>query len=296
MISHNKCPLCLSENIRQHLKTIDYFLSKEQFDLFKCCACGFVFTQDSPEENSIERYYASDEYFSHNDSATGFSSRLYRLSRSIMLKIKRETIKRFTGLKIGSLLDIGSGTGNFISVMKEAGWAVKGIEINKKAREYSVHAFDLEIISPEQISSLPAGSFDCITLWHVFEHFQDPFEYASIISKLLKPGGSCVVALPNSNSFDAGYYEEYWAAYDVPRHFWHFTPLTFKIFSEKSGFDIKYIRSLPLDVFYISSLSERYKGSRFSFFTGMIKGLCFAILSLFNKNKSSSLIYFLQRK
>jgi SAM-dependent methyltransferase len=296
MIHYSICPLCSSENTGSYLSVRDLFLSMESFELFRCSKCGFVFTQDQPEENIISRYYESDDYISHNDSAGGFSNRLYRFSRRIMLKKKKDLVKRTTGLKTGSLLDIGSGTGHFISEMKKAGWSVKGIEINAKAREFSASHFGLEIISSEQISTLPSDSFDCITLWHVLEHFQEPFRYASEILRLLKPGGICVLALPNCSSYDAQYYREFWAAYDVPRHLWHFTPDTFKVFADRTGFDLIGIHSLPLDVFYISTLSEKYKKKKFAFISGIIKAFWFASLSFFSKTRSSSIIYLLRKK
>jgi 2-polyprenyl-3-methyl-5-hydroxy-6-metoxy-1,4-benzoquinol methylase len=295
MIHYDRCPLCSSVEIEDYLLTRDYFLTRETFKLIKCSGCGFVFTQDHPDASNIDRYYASDDYISHNESAKGFLNNLYRLSRRLMLKRKRAIVKNFTGLRKGTILDIGSGTGHFLSVMKEAGWTVKGVEINKKAREFSVSTFGLEIILPEQLSSLPSASFDCITMWHVLEHFEEPFRYASEILRLLKPGGSCILALPNCQSFDAEHYKEFWAAYDVPRHLWHFTPVTFKIFAERTGFKLSCLKSLPLDVFYISSLSEKYKCTNLPFLSGMIKGLWFVFLSSFKKTKSSSLIYLLHK-
>jgi SAM-dependent methyltransferase len=212
-----------------------------------------------------------------------------------MLRRKKEIIKNVTGLDKGSLLDIGSGTGHFTRTMKKAGWQVKGVEINEKARDFSISRFGLEIIGPEKISTLEANSFDCITLWHVLEHFHDPFKYASDIIRLLKPGGLCLIALPDCSSYDAKYYGQYWAAYDVPRHLWHFNPSSFRIFSEKTGFTLENLRSLPLDVFYISILSERYKGSKFAFLSGIVKASLFAFLSVFRKSRSSSLIYLLRK-
>jgi len=296
MVHYTKCPLCASENIGLHLQVNDTFLSKENFTLLKCNGCGFVFTQDHPDEKNIIRYYDSDEYISHNDSAKGFSARLYRLSRSIMLKKKKNIVIETTGIRKGNLLDIGSGTGHFMSEMKENGWEVQGIEINDKAREYSVLQNTLEVISPDDIPNLAPGSFDCITMWHVLEHFQDLSGYVSEIKRLLKPDGICITAIPNCNSFDARHYINYWAAYDVPRHLWHFTPAVFTKFAENRGFRITGIRSLPLDVFYISMLSEKYKGSKIPFIPGMIKGLWFSLLSLFNRKKSSSLIYLLRNQ
>ena len=295
MMHHNECPLCTSEKIFSSFSCTDHFVSREVFAIYTCSVCGFEFTQDYPEETEIGKYYESDDYISHSDSVKGLTNNIYRLARNAMLLKKKGIIKKVTGLHNGNLLDIGSGTGYFAGTMKKAGWHVKGIEINKKARDFSRSQFGLEIISPEQISTLKENSFECITLWHVLEHFHDPFKYASEIIRLLKPGGLCVIALPNCSSYDAKYYGKYWAAYDVPRHLWHFNPSTFRLFSEKTELVLENLRNLPLDVFYISILSERYKGSKSAFLLGIVKALWFAILSVFNKKKSSSIIYILRK-
>lgn len=295
MVHYDRCPLCSSERTGSHLTVRDNFLTFEEFELYKCYDCGFLFTQDPPEEIHAGRYYESDNYVSHDDSVKDVSGKLYRFARKLMLKRKRAFIENSTRIKKGSLLDLGCGTGHFLSVMKK-GWNVKGVEINEKARLYAVSVFDLDIILPCQLSSLAPESFDCITMWHTLEHFHDPSAYISEVNRLLKPGGFCVAALPNSGSYDAGYYKEYWAAFDVPRHLWHFTPDTFKMFAEKAGFKILKIRTLPLDVFYISALSEKYKGSKLHFIRGIIKGFWFFLLSLVNSGKSSSLVYLLKKQ
>jgi ubiquinone/menaquinone biosynthesis C-methylase UbiE len=179
--------------------------------------------------------------------------------------------------------------------MKKAGWTVTGIEINEKARNFSSGHFGIEATGPENLTTLQTASFDCITLWHVLEHFHDPFKYAAEINRLLKPEGICIIALPNSASYDATHYGSFWAAFDVPRHLWHFNPDTFMLFVEKTGFNLYKIMSLPLDVFYISALSEKYKGSGLSFIKGMVKAKWFTLKSFFNKEKSSSLIYILKK-
>lgn len=296
MADHNKCPLCSSEETSLFLKVDDHFLSREKFFLSVCNNCGFIFTRDYPDERNIGKYYESDEYISHNDSTPGFSNILYRFLRKIMLKKKRNILRKYTGLKKGSLLDIGSGTGHFLSEMKDSGWDVKGIEINIKAREYSVSRSGIDVIPPSEISTISSGSFDCITMWHVLEHFDNPIEYMGQVHRILKPEGILIVALPNCSSLDAIHYKEFWAAYDVPRHLWHFNPKTFRLFAEKNGFEILSVRSLPLDVFYISMLSEKYKGIKLHFITGMIKGLWFSMLSSFKKEKSSSLIYMARKQ
>jgi 2-polyprenyl-3-methyl-5-hydroxy-6-metoxy-1,4-benzoquinol methylase len=296
MITHSACPLCSSGKISIYLKCTDHLLSREEFVLLKCRECGFVFTGKYPDEQNIGSYYESENYISHDDYAKGFQNHIYLLARSLMLKKKRRIIQKATRLTKGRILDIGCGTGYFAATMKKGGWDVNCIEPNVKARDFARSHFALDVLSPEHISELPSGTFDCITLWHVLEHFHEPFSYAQEIKRLLKPEGVCICALPNCSSSDASHYGEYWAAFDVPRHLWHFTPETFRLFTQKTGFHITEIKSLPLDVFYISILSEKNKGTKFHFIMGMIKSTLFAFRSLLNIERNSSLIYFLHLK
>lgn len=295
MVHHDNCPLCSSSAISFESECTDYFRSREAFRVWICSICGFRFTQDHPDEKAIGRYYESDDYISHSDTSKGLVNKIYRMVRKRMLRKKRSIVENETGIERGSILDIGSGTGHFAAEMKNAGWVVSGIEINDKARNASVENSGLDIIHPESISSLKSGSFDCISLWHVLEHFSDLHGYIYEIKRLLKPGGTCIIALPNISSYDAEHYGRYWAAWDVPRHLWHFNADTFGFLFASKGFRMVNIRPLPLDVFYISILSERYKGKSLAFITGMLKGSYFALLALFNKRKSSSLIYILKK-
>lgn len=295
MVHHAACPICLSTELGYDFTCTDYFLSRETFPIVKCVRCSFTFTQDHPDEKEAERYYESEDYISHSDTSEGLTNKLYRLARNFMLERKVRLIRKITGTRSGNILDIGSGTGYFANAMKKAGWQAEGIEINKKAREFSIAEFGLNIYDTSELSSLKSGSYDCITLWHVLEHFHDPDTYMAEVSRLLTPGGSCIIALPNSNSYDALYYREFWAAWDVPRHLWHFTPESFRKYCEKSSFELLKTYSLPFDVFYISILSERYKRAGRGFTRGMFNGMRFWFLSMFNKKRASSLIYVIRR-
>ena len=295
MITHKVCPLCSSSEVFPFLNCTDHLISRETFEIYRCTNCGFTFTQDHPSESEAGRYYDSDEYISHSDSNKRLIDKAYQLVRGIMLDRKKRMIKKFTGLSSGSILDIGSGTGHFLNTMKLSGWSITGVEINAKAREYAASRFSIDTISSEKIRTLPDNSFDCITLWHVLEHFQEPFIIIEEISRLLKSDGVCIIALPNSISFDAKHYLKDWAAYDVPRHLWHFTPSTFSIFASKNKFTISEECNLPFDVFYISILSEKYKGSKFPLLAGTIKGSVFLIRSLLIETGNSSIIYVLRK-
>lgn len=290
------CPLCSSAGPSRYLTCTDYLVSMESFDLYKCPQCGFVFTHNPPAEEDSGRYYDSPEYISHDDKAGGFVNMIYLQARKIMLARKKQLVEKNTGISGGSILDIGCGTGWFAGTMKKAGWKVTGIEPNGKAGDFASAHAGIDVLHPSAISELTGENFDCITMWHVLEHFNNPVNYIFEIKRLLKPGGLCIAALPNCISYDAMHYGKDWAAWDVPRHLWHFTPATFRIFAEKAGFIIRNTVPLPLDVFYISALSEKNRRSLMPFVKGMIKALVFSLKSLCDKEKNSSLIYFLETK
>jgi 2-polyprenyl-3-methyl-5-hydroxy-6-metoxy-1,4-benzoquinol methylase len=295
MIHHKVCPLCSDPEISHFLSCTDQFVSQERFDIFKCKKCGFTFTRDYPEESEAGKYYESDDYISHSNSNKRVTDKAYQFIRKIMLSRKKRIIRKITGLPRGNILDIGSGTGHFLNTMRRSGWNISGVEINAKARESCSKQFSIDTIPTEKMDTLPENSFDCITLWHVLEHFHEPFKLMEVIGQILKPSGVVVIALPNSSSFDSMYFGNKWAAYDVPRHLWHFNPTTFSLFAAKNKLSIAGTGHLPFDVFYISILSERYIGSYFPLLTGTIKGLMFAICSLFRKKGSSSVIYYLRK-
>jgi 2-polyprenyl-3-methyl-5-hydroxy-6-metoxy-1,4-benzoquinol methylase len=293
MTQENKCLVCSSIDTVLNITCKDYLTGGESFDIYSCKNCGFNFTHKPPPERGIEKYYNTADYISHSDTSEGITNTLYHITRRMMLRRKRNIIMRATGLKTGTLLDIGCGTGYFAAFMRDSGWKVTGLEINENARHFAKEKFSLDVISIPELASFDENHFDSITLWHVFEHFHDPQNYINEIRRLLSPGGKCIIAMPNCSSFDARHYGRFWAAWDVPRHLWHFAPDTFRAFTAKNGLEITAIKTLPADVFYISILSEKHRGANLPFLTGMIKGLWFAILSAFSKMRSSSLIYVL---
>ena len=289
MIAHTICPLCSSAKTILYLRCSDHLLSRDVFDLCKCSDCGFVFTGEYPDEQSIGRYYRSDDYISHDDEAKGFLNRIYQIARHVMLRRKVRMVEKATGITKGRILDIGCGTGHFAAAMEQNGWYVTGIEPNIKARNFASGQFGLDVISPEQVPGLPSGSFDCITMWHVLEHFHDPFGYAAEIKRLLKPGGLCLCALPNSNSFDAVHYKEYWAAYDVPRHLYHFSPASMQKLLSLHQMAAKEILPMWFDSYYVSMLSEKYKGG--NIISAFLQGANSNIRAAGNRQRCSSLIY-----
>ncbi len=180
--------------------------------------------------------------------------------------------------------------------MKSKGFRVAGVEVDPVARAFAQKKFSIPAYSPEDfMNDEIEGNFDVITLWHVLEHLDDFNLYIEKMLGQLEPGGALVIALPNCSAFDARHYKEYWAGWDVPRHLWHFTPSTMKILAEKHGLKITKMKRLLLDPFYNSMLSEKYRRNRFYMVSGVIFGKIAYLESLFNIEKSSSVVYFLKR-
>jgi 2-polyprenyl-3-methyl-5-hydroxy-6-metoxy-1,4-benzoquinol methylase len=212
-----------------------------------------------------------------------------------MLRKKHRLIARLTRKK--KLLDIGCGTGYFLSYMKKHSYDVMGIEKNSVAKEFAVKNFKLKIKPPEDLlNGTIKKQFDIITLWHVLEHLYNPQIYLKMIHELLHDDGILLIALPNHHSFDAAHYKDKWAAYDLPRHLWHFTPETLKSFAEKCKFEIKALKGLHFDPFYNSLLSAKYKSKYIYFFSGVAIGFISYLTGLLNTKKCSSITYILKKK
>ena len=250
-----------------------------------------MFTQGFPIESEIGKYYETPDYISHTNTRKGLMNTVYHLMRSYMLKRKSRLVIKESNRKTGRILDIGTGTGYFSHTMQQKGWEVEAIEKSPQAREFAQKQFGLQVKSDQALKEFKSDSFDVITLWHVMEHLEHLNETWERLHELLTEKGRLIVAVPNSSSFDANYYGKDWAAYDVPRHLWHFSPATIEQIAANHGFKMSESFPMPLDAFYISILSEKQKGHHLSFFKGMSVGFLAWVKSLSKKEKSSSMIY-----
>ena len=275
---------------------VDHYATGESFNLVRCEDCGFLLTQNPPVEAEIGRYYESPDYISHTDTHKGLMNRVYHWVRKYMLGRKARLVKQCSGLNQGRLLDIGTGTGYFSHTMQERGWKVSAIEKSEQARTFAKEHFNLEVQAPEVLGTYEAGSFDVVTLWHVMEHLEHLNETWDILSSILQDKGTLIVAVPNPTSFDAKKYGEMWAAYDVPRHLWHFSPSSMQQLGAKHGFVLEERMAMPFDAFYVSMLTEKYKKHRWSFLRGMWTGFQALMASMVKKDQSSSIIYIFRKK
>ena len=291
MIIYSACPCCNSDNIHKALSAKDHTVSGEVFEIWHCDACTARFTQNVPDKYVIDKYYKSEDYISHSDTKKGLINSLYHYVRKRTLKGKKNLVEKFTNRSTGNILDIGAGTGAFLHTMGQAGWNVTGLEPDEIARENAKQLYGLSLQQPEQLFNLPLQSFDAITLWHVLEHVHDLHEYMGELKRLLKPTGCIFIAVPNYTCYDEKVYKEFWAAYDVPRHLYHFSPASITQLLLKHGLQLKDIKPMWYDSFYVSMLSEKYKTGKNIFLVAAWNGWVSNWKALSDKEKCSSLIY-----
>lgn len=292
----NACPLCGSTHLKRVMTCTDFYATGEQFELFSCEDCEFTFTQGVPVEAEIGRYYEIPEYISHTDTRKGAMNTVYHYVRSYMLGRKARLVAKEAYRSTGRLLDIGTGTGYFANAMQLRGWQVEAIEKSQQARAFAREHFGLEVKPESDLNEFAPASFDVITLWHVMEHLEHLNEVWEKLQELLTDTGILIVAVPNCASYDAARYGEYWAAYDVPRHLWHFTPATMQKLASAHGFIMAARHPMPFDAFYVSMLSEKNKGTSHTFLKGMYAGTLAWFSALSRKEKSSSMIYVFRKK
>jgi len=245
--------------LQAYISCKDYTVSNEIFTIVKDESSQLLVTSPRPNDEDLDRYYESEDYISHSDAKKSLFDRIYQLVRNFTLKRKIKLINSF--VKEGkSILDIGAGTGDFLVACKNSGWQVQGVEPNDKARSIAEEKLAIELSTLN--TTLGIQKFDVITMWHVLEHVPNLNEYIAQLNILLKENGRLVVAVPNHKSFDASYYGEFWAAYDVPRHLWHFSQTSIKQLFERENMVVEKTLPMKFDAFYVSLLSEKYKNQK----------------------------------
>lgn len=293
MHTYSHCPVCKSEDFAEVIKAKDYTVSQETFSIYHCSNCQHRFTNPVPGATEIGPYYKSEAYISHTNTSKGLINRLYQMVRRITLRSKRKLVVRASGKSQGALLDIGSGAGAFLAEMQSANWKVVGLEPDEDARKVAQADFNVQARPAEEFYELEEGKYDAITMWHVLEHVHELDAYMEKIHKLLRPGGTFLIAVPNYNSLDADRYKSEWAAYDVPRHLYHFCPDSMKFLLKRTGFKLERLKLMPYDSFYVSMLSERNRGG--SLVRGIWNGFCSYIVAMFKTERCSSIIYVVKK-
>lgn len=276
-------------NLQPYLVCKDYTVSGEQYQVKKNIEFDMLVTVPVPD--NLSKYYKSDDYISHTDSKKNLFDKVYQAVKNITLKRKLKLINSFkTSSK--NILDVGAGTGDFLKICKNNSWNVSGVEPSLHARNIATKK---GVFLEEDLSNFTNQKFDVITLWHVLEHVENLQDYITTLNELLSDNGKLIIAVPNFNSFDSQYYKQYWAAFDVPRHLWHFSKSSIsKLFS---SINLSIDKTLPMkfDSYYVSLLSEKYMNGKMNIFKSFFIGFRSNSKAKYTK-EYSSLIYILKKE
>ncbi len=272
-----------------YISVKDHSVSSEEFQLLINKEFGYLETTPQPSSEKLPEYYKSEDYISHTDMKRNLFEKVYHVIRNISLKRKLKLINSFQ-YKEKNLLDVGCGTGDFLQIAQQNNWTISGVEPNEEARQIANAKTNNSVYNIKELLEFSKHSFDVISLWHVLEHLPNLEEQVSVLKSLLKESGTLIIAVPNYKSYDAKYYKNFWAAYDVPRHLWHFSQESIsKLFFKEN---MKVIKTHPMkfDSYYVSLLSEKYKLGWMNIFNAFRIGF----VSNINAKRSgeySSLIY-----
>lgn len=263
----NKDNLMNLSSAKHFLNVKDYSVSQETFELLHDEELDMLITHPQPSLEKLPSYYESVDYISHTDGNKSLFEKMYQFVKTIALKNKLKLINSQSPK--GSILDIGAGVGDFLTVAKNDGWETIGIEPSDKAKAI---AKNKGVSFVESLSELESNSFDVITMWHVLEHVPDLENQIKELKRLIKPTGTVIVAVPNFKSYDAEYYGKFWAAYDIPIHLWHFSKTAIKKLFAKEELELKEVLPMKFDSFYVSLLSEKYKTGKMNFIKAFFIG------------------------
>lgn len=266
-----------------YIRVKDHSVSQEEFTLYRDMATDLLATHPQPKARELQSYYESEDYISHTDSARSWFEKIYQFIKKTAIQQKLKLVLKQQKSK-GILLDIGCGTGDFLAAAKATGWQIKGYEPNEKARNIA-HKKGVELTHSTQ--DLIENSVDVITMWHVLEHVPDVKQQIAELKRLIKPGGTIIIAVPNYKSYDAKHYQNFWAAYDVPRHLWHFSKKSIQSLFAEQNLELVQVKPMWFDSFYVSLLSEKYKSGKMNFVKGFWYGMVSNLSGLFSKEYSS---------
>lgn len=272
------------------LELNDEFLTKESFEIRKDKQTNLLFTYPQPLEN-LGKYYESENYISHTDGNKSVFEKLYQQAKKINLQAKYKLLSQQTQGK--KILDYGCGVGDFLAFLQPKGYEVTGFEPDEKARTIAATKIGNKHLLSTSLEN-SKETYDIITLWHVLEHIPNLKEIIVQLKSHLNENGTLILALPNHKSYDAVHYGKQWAAYDVPRHLWHFSEDSLGAVLAEFGMNIESTFPMKLDAFYVSLLSEKYRGSKFKWINA-IRRACLSNLKAMQTKQYSSMIYIVKK-
>lgn len=206
------------------------------FRIVACKQCGLVYLNPRPSREEIGKYYPNESYWGHSTLREDESTEWKRGRDKDYNLLYEEILGR---KKKGAILDIGAGTGLFLTRFKELGWDVDGVELAANASALAQKTYDIKLKVGDFLDfNFPKNTFDVVTLNNALEHLYDPKKTLEGILRILKTDGIVIITVPNIESFGAKLFGKNWYALQPPRHLFHFSPTTLADMLKRSGFEV----------------------------------------------------------
>ena len=289
-----KCPICNQDKNKIFLKSEDFSLSKEKFNVVECLACNFLYTNPRPFEKNLGKYYINENYISHTDNKKGLFNFLYQNIRQYAIKTKTQLLIKSSRTK--KHLDIGCGTGDFLNACKNKNIECTGIEPSDIARNKGIEKYNLNIKKNTDLKQFEQNSFQSVSMWHVLEHVYEPNQTILDLKKIITNNGTLIIAVPNYESLDARIYKKYWAAWDLPIHLNHFSVKSITKLLNNHNFLLDKKIGMKFDSFYVSLLSNEHQSGYKNYFKGFFIGLLSNASAFLGLTQYSSTIYIFSNK
>lgn len=255
------CNLCGSTN-KEYVGSRDehrYGLASG-FRLVRCTECNLVYLDPRPAPDEMPAYYPPEYQEAMREVARDV--RKSRIGRIAIQMIRRNRVAPLPAP--GRVLDVGCASGDYLLALRREGWDVHGIEIDDGAAEYAREKLGLPVRTgraEEALSGFPDDHFEAVTMWHVLEHLYDPAQALREVHRILKPGGTLLLELPNLKSWSAYLFGRQWFPLEIPRHLFHYTPESLTALLTKTGFQVRRLTSVPAPaeiVWTLQSMWERW--------------------------------------
>ncbi len=235
------CPLCGEQVFAPLMRARDYHYGNPgEYTQAHCTRCTLAFLDPMYDEAELANFYPKNYYAFTDRFAVGSSPRTFKALVWRWLGLREHVTKDPRFARPGRMLDIGCGSGWFISQMRDHGWQVKGVEPNAAAAEYGSRVKGLDIFAGSLLAAgFPASSFDYVRLNHSLEHMVNPNEILDEIHRILANDGKLMIGVPNRDGLNARVFGRYWCHLALPVHTFSYSVKTLSQMVRKHRFEVE---------------------------------------------------------